>query len=333
MVDDYEPWRLFLSTTLQERRELQLIAEATDGLQAVQVAQQLQPDLILLDIGLPTLSGIEAARRIRELSPNTRILFVSENRSLAIAEEALHTGAGGYVVKSAAASELLLALEAVLQGKRFVSAGTSPTSTDAGDEHTAHHLRRDNVVEFPRQTHVIPHHHEVGFYCDDQSFPGRVTQFIGTALQAGNAVIVVATDSHRNSLLRSLQAQGLNIDAAIEDGRYIAVHAADALSIYMVEGVLNPDSYIEAFSNLIQTAEKAAKAEHPRVAVYGEGVHLLYAQGKAEAAIQVEKLCNQLTHLYDMDIFCGYSPGSVLGGMDSHLFQRICAEHSAVYFP
>jgi DNA-binding NarL/FixJ family response regulator len=333
-VDDYEPWRRFVSTTLQERREFHLVAEATDGLQAIQVAQELQPDLILLDIGLPALNGIEAARQIREISPESRILFVSDNQSREIAEEALRTGGGGYVVKSAAVSELLPAVEAVLQGDQFVSARlTGPAFTGTEDEHTAHHHRRDNIVELiPRQNNA-PRHHEVGFYSDDQSFPGEVTRFIGAALQAGNAAVVVATESHQNSLLRRLQAQGLDIDAAIEQGRYILVNPADTLSMYMVDRMPDPVRYVDAFSSLILTAEKAADAEHPRVAVYGEGVHLLWAQGNAEAAIQVEKFCNQLTRLYDVDIFCGYSLGSVPGGMDGHVFQRIQAEHSAVYFP
>ena len=122
VVDDQEPWRRFSSTILLKQVEAQIIGEATDGLQAVQQAQQLQPDLILLDIGLPTLNGIEAARRIREVSPNSKILFVSENRTPDTAEAALSTGAGGYVVKSDAARDLLPAIKAVLNGKRFVSA-------------------------------------------------------------------------------------------------------------------------------------------------------------------------------------------------------------------
>jgi len=122
VVDDNEPWRRFASTTLLKQAKLQVIGQATDGLQAVQLAQELLPDLILLDIGLPTLNGIEAARRIREVSPASKILFVSENRSPDIAEAALSTGAGGYVVKSDAAGELLPAVKAVLDGKRFVSA-------------------------------------------------------------------------------------------------------------------------------------------------------------------------------------------------------------------
>ena len=98
------------------------MGETSDGLEAVHKAEELQPDLILLDIGLPTLNGIEVARRIQVVSPTSKILFVSENRSPEIAEEALRTGAGGYVVKSDAVGELLPAVKAVLEGKQFMSA-------------------------------------------------------------------------------------------------------------------------------------------------------------------------------------------------------------------
>jgi DNA-binding NarL/FixJ family response regulator len=111
-----------LLNQLQKQPELQVIGEVSDGLEAVQKAQELQPDLILLDIGLPSLNGLEVARRIGKVSPASRILFVSENRSADIAEEALSTGASGYVVKSDAGSELLPAVKAVLEGRRFISA-------------------------------------------------------------------------------------------------------------------------------------------------------------------------------------------------------------------
>lgn len=122
IIDDYEPWRRFECTTLLKQPHVEIVGEVSDGLEAVQQAKKLQPSLILLDIGLPTLNGIEAARRIREVSPASKILFVSENHSADIAEEAMSTGAGGYVLKSAAAGELLPAVKAVLAGKRFVTA-------------------------------------------------------------------------------------------------------------------------------------------------------------------------------------------------------------------
>jgi DNA-binding NarL/FixJ family response regulator len=122
VVDDHEPWRRFVRTTLQNDNNFTVLGEASDGLDAVQMVKQLQPDLVLLDIGLPRLNGIEAARQIAQVSPHSKILFVSENRSRDIAEAALETRASGYLVKSDAGSELLPAVQAVLQGKRFISA-------------------------------------------------------------------------------------------------------------------------------------------------------------------------------------------------------------------
>jgi CheY-like chemotaxis protein len=285
----------------------------------------------LLDIGLPTLNGIEAARRIRELSPKSKILFLSENRSWDIAEEALRTGAGGYVVKSDAVSELLLAVEAVLKGKRFVSASLAGNDlTDPMDVQSANHNSGGSVLPLPPQN-VLIGRHEVGFYSDDRFVLNDLTQFIGAALKAGNAALVVATKSRRDSLLPRLQAYGLDIGAAIEQGRYIALDAGDALPTFMLRGMPDPVRFLKVLGNLIATAAEAAKGEQARVAIFGEMCHLLWAQGNAEAAIQVEKLGNQLVKTYDVDILCRYSLSSVQGGMDSHIFQRICAEHSAVY--
>ena len=113
LVDDYEPWRQFVCSVLQKRPELEIVGEVADGLEAVQQAGKLHPDVILLDIGLPTLNGIEAARRLRMISPDSKILFVSQESSADVMQEALSTGARGYVVK-ANASDLLSAMNAVL---------------------------------------------------------------------------------------------------------------------------------------------------------------------------------------------------------------------------
>ena len=120
VVDDVEDFRRFMCSTLLERPECEVVGEASDGLQAVQQAQQLQPDLILLDLGLPMLNGIEAARQIRKLSPNSKILFFTQNCSREIAEGAMRTGANGYLLKSDA-TDLLWAVETVLKGEKFVS--------------------------------------------------------------------------------------------------------------------------------------------------------------------------------------------------------------------
>jgi DNA-binding NarL/FixJ family response regulator len=121
VVEDFLPFRKFICSMLEKRSELQVICEVSDGLEAVQKAEELQPDLILLDIGLPKLNGIEAARQIRKLSPQSRVIFVSQESSDDMVQAALDTGALGYVVKTRAGSDLLAAIEAAILEKQFVS--------------------------------------------------------------------------------------------------------------------------------------------------------------------------------------------------------------------
>ncbi len=114
-------FRQFVRSTLEEKAEMEVICEISDGLEAVRKADELKPDLILLDIGLPSLNGIEAARQIRSLSPGSKILFLSQQSSADFVQEALELGALGYVVKIRAGSHLLSAVEAVMDDRQFVS--------------------------------------------------------------------------------------------------------------------------------------------------------------------------------------------------------------------
>ena len=129
VVDDNEPFRRFVRATLSTKPELKIISEVSDGLEAVQKALELQPALIVLDIGLPGLNGIEAARRIRKLSPKSTILFLSQESSPEIIQEALCLGALGFVIKAHAARDLLIAVEAVLRNEQFVSSALKALDT------------------------------------------------------------------------------------------------------------------------------------------------------------------------------------------------------------
>lgn len=324
MVDDFEPWRRFIVGILQDQSNIEMIGQVSDGMEAVQQAKRLRPELILLDIGLPTLNGIEAARQIRRLSPSSKILFISDNRSSDIAEEALTTGSG-YLVKADAGHELLPAIKAVLEGKRFVSGSLGPLHESTSNED---HEERVSTAPLSLEKAEMAGHHEVVFYADDSQLLDRVTKFIGDALKIGHSGVVIATESHRNSLVPRLLAYGVNFDAAVAQGRYIALDSAETLSTFMANGTPDAIRFRKAFGELILTA---TRDEHSRIAVFGECVHLLLAQGNAEAAIRMEKLGSQLVNSHYVDILCGYSLGSVEGGMDDHILQRICAEHSGIY--
>jgi len=121
VVDDFEPWRRFACLTLRKKPGLQVVGEASNGLEAFQKAVELEPDLILLGVGVSSRNGIEAARRIREMVPEAKIIFLIEESSVDIVQEAMSIGASGYVFKTMAASGLITAVETVLSGLKFVS--------------------------------------------------------------------------------------------------------------------------------------------------------------------------------------------------------------------
>lgn len=121
IVDDHEQWRRYVVLTLGIKREIEIVGEAADGITAIQKAKEHQPDLVILDMGLPDLSGIEVARQISLLSPKTKIVFLTMHDSPEVIAAALSTGANGYVLKSRAGSDLLPAIEAALAGNHFIS--------------------------------------------------------------------------------------------------------------------------------------------------------------------------------------------------------------------
>ena len=173
--------------------------------------------------------------------------------------------------------------------------------------------------------------HVVQFYSQDSFLLDELTRFIGTALVNGDVAVVVATSSHREELANRLLSRGFDLSRAMQWGRYVPLDAADTLSAFMREGMPDPVAFAKLLGSLIVTVSKAATVKQARVAIFGECVHILWAQGNAEAAIRMEKLGNQLAKTYNVDILCGYSLGSVQGVMESHIFQQICEEHSAVH--
>jgi DNA-binding NarL/FixJ family response regulator len=327
VADDYKEVRELVCLLLGKRRDSRIVGEASDGSEAVRKVVELKPDLIVLDINLPTLNGIEAARQIRERAPNSKIIFLSAETSADVVQEAFRSGAWGYVLKTNIGSELLAAVEAVLAGRQFASKEISGHySADVPD-----FLKYEEPVPLlPLKRWEITRRHEAQFHSDEGSLLGGFTRFIEASLTAGNPVIVIATESHRRSLLQTLQEHGVDSAAAIEQGRYIALDVAETLSTFMVNDLPDPVRFSEAAGNLLATAAKAATGKHSRVAACGEGTAILWAQGKAEQAIRLEQLWDEIAKTCNVDILCGYVLKSLQREQESHIYQRICSVHSAV---
>lgn len=318
VVDDHECWRKFAATTFQRRPGSAVVGEAADGLQAIELAQRLQPDLIVLDIGLPRLNGIEAARTIRDRSPNSKILFLSENRSWDIAQAALSTGAGGYVVKSDAASELLRAAKSVFEGDPYISASLASQHSDYP------HDRKKAVTPFRAERKT---RHEVEFYANDREFVNGFARFIEMALKAGNTVIVIATEPHHISLHQRLVADGFEVPAEINKRRYIPLEATSTLSSFMVNGSPDPVLFGKLATDLLTEAARGAN-EHGRVVACGEAVNNLLTAGNFEATVRLERMWDEIAQFYEVDILCGYFR-SAFAEEDTRTLERVCAEHTS----
>jgi DNA-binding NarL/FixJ family response regulator len=293
VVDDHAPFRHLICAALQRRAEFQII-EAADGLEAVQKAEELQPDLILLDINLPKMHGFDVAKQLPRLAPRGRLLFLSQESSPDIVRKALSLGADGYIQKISAATDLLPAIDTVLAGQRFVS----------------------RSVAFAEPTDApVPRRHEIVFCSDDSAIVDAFTRYIAAALNAADAAIVLVTEFHRTHLLHELRTQGVDIDGAIERGTCRSFDADVAP---------DPVGFLEAINSVRAAAAKAGKA-HPRVAFCGERAGRLWAAGRTADAVQLEQLCGELAH--DVDILCVYP---VPYTNDDRALTRICAEHTAV---
>jgi DNA-binding NarL/FixJ family response regulator len=121
LVDDHPVVRQGLKTLLEGRSGWEVIGEASDGAEAVEKAKDLNPDVMVLDVTMPKMNGLEACRLLRRLAPQLEILFVTQHDSPQMMREALEAGARGYVVKSNAARDLLAAVEAVSQHRVFTA--------------------------------------------------------------------------------------------------------------------------------------------------------------------------------------------------------------------
>ena len=305
IAEDHGLWREFIHSTLQQHSDAWNIHKVTDGPDAIQQARELQPGLIVLDIGLPMLSGIEAARQIRKLSPRSKILFVSQEASPALVREALGIG-DGYVAKMDAGRELLTAVAAILRGQQFVGARFA--------DHDFARKERPPA----RQEHVVY------FYPDDDHLLNCLAELFRKALGAGDSIIAVTTHEHRLGLVERLTVQGIDFSDAIEKGRITLSDASEELSQLMDADGPNKKRLEFQFEDMIR---KKTASPTNRVVLFGEMVAVLWAQKNYDAAIRLEQLWNELTRIHPFYLCCAYPAQEFAANSNGHR-AAICAEHT-----
>jgi len=172
--------------------------------------------------------------------------------------------------------------------------------------------------------------HTVQFYSNDEFLLNELARLVGMSLASGDTAIVVATQEHREALCDRLQAQGLDLDLAVEQQRYLPLDAAETLSTFMVDNQPDPLPFVEVLDGILSRARKLAGREPVRVTIFGEMVSLLWADGNFDAAIRLEQLWNDLAKRYDFSLACAYPTDFFDRPGQAELFLRVCAAHSAV---
>jgi DNA-binding NarL/FixJ family response regulator len=306
VVEDHEPFRRALCAVLQGLADVVIVGEAADGVDAIHQATALQPDVIALDLGLPTLGGVEVASQLRVVAPQAKILLVTNESSSDVVEEAFRRGAHGYVYKPHLPRDLPRAFDMILGGGQFVG-------------------RLERVAHGDT---LASHRHDVLFYSSDAVFVSAFSQFIASSLRQESAVIVLVTESHGESLRHGLQLCNVDLDQAIQEGLYIPLNISQMLSKVMVDGAPDPTRFMNAAAEVVAEAAQRAAGQHRKVAACGECSPTLWAKGDVDAAIQLEHLWDEVSRSQQMDIQCAYPMAT--GDESARAVKRLCMEHTVV---
>lgn len=168
--------------------------------------------------------------------------------------------------------------------------------------------------------------HVVQFYEADAFLVDAVARFIGGGLGAGENAVVIATESHRRDLEALLRARGLDVAAARDAGRYLALDAAETLSGIMVGELPDPRLFIEVVGTVIERVGLPQTS----VRAFGEMVDLLWADGRREAAIRLEELWRDLAATHAFSLLCAYRIGTFGDDGDARSLLRECEAHSDI---
>ncbi len=187
IADDHEVAREGIRSVLESHAEWEVCAEAQDGREAVEYAGKLKPDIFLLDIGMPNLNGLDAARQILAVAPDARILILTVHDAEQVVREVLAAGARGFLLKSDAGRDLVAAVEALQQGRTFFTSKVEQMMVD-GYLHPQEEASGQCVLT-PREREVIQLVAE-----------GKTTKEVATALNLS----VKTAETHRTNLMRKL---------------------------------------------------------------------------------------------------------------------------------
>jgi DNA-binding NarL/FixJ family response regulator len=313
IVDDHELVRRAIRSFIESQPDYHVCGEAGDGTEAIEKVRQLRPNLVLMDINMPRMDGLDATRVIRHEAPNCDVVIITQNDMAIAREQARNVNAKGVVAKCNLTRDLLL----VMRGVQMESNSSLGTTKDLA----SHGEPWCGVLNS-----AAPRDHIVQLYQDQQFLNRAVCRFAAAAIMNGEGVILVPTVAHWDAFRPRLESEGVDVKAAEKRGQLTVVDADNLLPTFMREGM--PDSPV--FLGLAQNVISQARGDgrYPKVRWWGEMVNILWERGEVAASMQLEDQFDQLAHEQEIAIFCSFLMDNFDGDVHARMLPRLSENHS-----
>jgi DNA-binding NarL/FixJ family response regulator len=344
IVDDHEAVRLSVRSLLSECPEWVVCGEAADGIEAVEKATKLRPDVILMDVTMPRMDGVQASKVVRQQVPEAEVILMSQNDPRVVRSQASEIGARDFVAKSDLSRALLSTIE------KLVSQRKSGMATDKNSSERAQGLSNNpfTTTDSDLQPEIgggmkqdlkqqpwcdllagaAPRDHIVQLYQDEQFLSRAVCRFAVSAIHHGEGVILVPTSAHWNALRPRLEAEGVDVTAAQASGQLTVVDADELLPGFMRDAM--PDAPL--FLGLAgETVAKARGGDRfTKVRWWGEMVNVLWERGDVAGSMGLEDLFHKLAHDQEIAIFCSFLMDNFDGEVHARMLPRLGQNHSHI---
>ena len=313
IVDDHEVVRRGVRSLLSARTEWSVCGEAEDGLEAIEKAKRLQPDIVLMDITMSRMDGVQATKVIRQEVPEAKVILISQNDPSVGRMQAADADARDFVAKIDLPRDLLSTIDRVVgQGKQKIG---GRVNQDMQNEPWCRLL--DDAA---------PQNHIVQLYQDEKFLSRAVCRFAVSAINHGEGVILVPTSGHWNALRPRLEAEGVDVKAAQSCGQLTVIDADQLLPNFMRNSMPDGPLFLGLAGETITRARGGDR--FTKVRWWGEMVNVLWERGDVAASMGLEDLFHKLAHDRDIAIFCSFLMDNFDGDVHARMLPRLGQNHS-----